>query len=53
MTTHTLAVDGATLTYDVHGDLAGAAPDRPVLLTVGSPMDAVGFQALAEQVGVG
>lgn len=39
-----------TITYDVHGHLAAATPGRPVLLAVGSPMDAVGFQALAELV---
>lgn len=39
-----------TITYDVHGRLAAATPGRPVLLAVGSPMDAVGFQALAELV---
>jgi pimeloyl-ACP methyl ester carboxylesterase len=41
--THTLAVPGATLTYDVRGDLA----DRPVLLMIGSPMGASGFPTLA------
>ncbi|WP_022923532.1 alpha/beta fold hydrolase [Serinicoccus marinus] len=48
--TRTVGEGADLITYDVHGDLAGAAPDRPVLLAVGSPMDAVGFQALAEQV---
>lgn len=38
------------ITYDVHGELADATPERPVLLAFGSPMDAVGFQALAEQL---
>lgn len=42
-TTHTLG----PITYDVHGDLAGATPERPVLVLVGSPMDASGFGTLA------
>jgi pimeloyl-ACP methyl ester carboxylesterase len=41
--THTLAAPGATLTYDVRGDLA----DQPVLLMIGSPMGASGFPTLA------
>jgi pimeloyl-ACP methyl ester carboxylesterase len=43
--THTIGVPGATLTYDVRGDLA----DRPVLLMIGSPMGASGFPTLASQ----
>ncbi|MEV8373913.1 alpha/beta hydrolase [Kribbella sp. NPDC056861] len=43
--THTLAVPGADLTYDVRGDLQ----DRPVLLMIGSPMGASGFPTLAAQ----
>jgi pimeloyl-ACP methyl ester carboxylesterase len=31
----------------VRGDLAASTPDRPVLMMVGSPMDAVGFGTLA------
>ena len=43
--THTLAVPGAVLTYDVRpGDGYGTAP---VLLMVGSPMGAAGFGTLA------
>lgn len=38
------------ITYDVHGNLAEATPERPVLLAVGSPMDAGGFLALAAQM---
>jgi pimeloyl-ACP methyl ester carboxylesterase len=34
------------VTYDVHGDLAGATPERPALLMIGSPMDASGFETL-------
>lgn len=41
--TQTLDVPGATLTYDVRGDLA----NRPVLLLIGSPMGAGGFPTLA------
>ncbi|WP_329482701.1 alpha/beta hydrolase [Kribbella sp. NBC_01484] len=41
--THTIGVPGATMTYDVRGDLA----DRPVLLMFGSPMGASGFPTLA------
>ena len=43
--THTLDVPGATLTYDVRGDLAER--DQPVLLLIGSPMGASGFPTLA------
>lgn len=45
--THELAVPGATLVYDVHGDLATCTPDSPPLLIFGSPMDATGFGTLA------
>lgn len=41
--TQTLDVPGATLTYDVRGDLA----NRPVLLIIGCPMGASGFPTLA------
>ncbi|MEN3266841.1 alpha/beta hydrolase, partial [Pseudonocardia sp.] len=43
--THTLDVPGATLTYDVRGDLSQL--DQPVLLLIGSPMGASGFLTLA------
>jgi pimeloyl-ACP methyl ester carboxylesterase len=43
--TSTIDVPGATLTYDVRGDLAGR--DQPVLLMIGSPMGASGFPTLA------
>lgn len=45
--TRTVEAPGATLTYDIRGDLAGATPDRPALLLIGSPMDASGFATLA------
>jgi pimeloyl-ACP methyl ester carboxylesterase len=41
--TQTIDVPGATLTYDVRGDLA----NRPPLLLIGSPMGASGFPTLA------
>ncbi len=44
--THTVGSGTATVTYDVHGDLAEATPERPVLFMIGSPMDAVGFTTL-------
>jgi pimeloyl-ACP methyl ester carboxylesterase len=44
--THTVGSGTATVTYDVHGDLAEATPERPVLFLIGSPMDAVGFTTL-------
>ncbi|MEV0002937.1 alpha/beta hydrolase [Micromonospora sp. NPDC050980] len=47
--THTLAVPGADLVYDVRGPLP--PPDgRPVLLMIGQPMTAEGFAALAEHL---
>ncbi|MFI7218022.1 alpha/beta fold hydrolase [Micromonospora maritima] len=45
--THTLAVPGADLVYDVRGPLPPAG-GRPVLLMVGQPMTAEGFDALAQ-----
>lgn len=44
METHHIAVPGATLTYDVRGDLASG--DVPLVM-IGSPMDASGFGSLA------
>lgn len=44
----TLDVPGATLAYDVRGDLGDTA--EPVLLLIGSPMDATGFGTLASYV---
>ncbi|GAA4466155.1 alpha/beta fold hydrolase [Phytohabitans houttuyneae] len=43
--THTIDAPGAVVTYDVHPAEGGA----PALLLFGSPMDASGFAALAEQ----
>ena len=45
--TRTVGTGTATVTYDVHGDLADATPERPVLMMFGSPMDASGFGTLA------
>jgi pimeloyl-ACP methyl ester carboxylesterase len=45
LTTHTLDVLGATLTYDVRGNDAGT---EPILLLVGSPMGAAGFGTLSQ-----
>ena len=45
LTTHTLDVPGATLTYDVRGNDAGT---EPILLLVGSPMGAAGFGTLSQ-----
>lgn len=46
MTTHTLAVEGADIVYDVEGPLPPAG-GRPALLMIGQPMDARGFRTLA------
>ena len=45
--THTLAVPGVDLVYDVRGPLP-PADGRPALLMIGQPMSAEGFGALAE-----
>src|SRR4029079_1739949 len=44
LTTHTLDVPGAVLTYDVRPNESSS---HPVLLMIGSPMGAAGFGALA------
>jgi uncharacterized protein YndB with AHSA1/START domain/pimeloyl-ACP methyl ester carboxylesterase len=44
MTTHTLDVPGATLTYDVRRNDAST---EPILLLIGSPMGAAGFGTLS------
>ncbi|MEU8328963.1 alpha/beta hydrolase [Micromonospora sp. NPDC048839] len=44
--THTLAVPGVDLVYDVRGPLPPSG-GRPVLLMIGQPMTAEGFTALA------
>ena len=45
MTTHTLDVPGATLTYDVRRNEAST---EPILLLIGLPMGAAGFGTLAK-----
>ncbi|QBI52633.1 alpha/beta fold hydrolase [Streptomonospora litoralis] len=45
--TRTVDAPGATIHYDVRGDLSDADAARPVLMLVGSPMDASGFATLA------
>ena len=47
MQTHTLDTPGATITYDVRGDLSEASAERPLLMMVASPMDAPAFATLA------
>lgn len=47
VTSRTVGEGTSTVTYDIRGDLATATADRPVLLMVGSPMDASGFGTLA------
>jgi pimeloyl-ACP methyl ester carboxylesterase len=49
--THTVGQGEDTIHYDVHGDLDTATPQRPVLVMVGSPMDATGFGSLAARFG--
>lgn len=44
ITTHTLEVPGAVLTYDVR---RGESSTEPVLMMIGSPMGAAGFATLA------
>jgi pimeloyl-ACP methyl ester carboxylesterase len=44
--THTVDAPGATVTYDVR---TAQESTEPILLMIGSPMDASGFAALAEQ----
>jgi pimeloyl-ACP methyl ester carboxylesterase len=45
MTTHTLNVSGATLTYDVRRNDTSA---EPILVLIGSPMGAAGFGTLSQ-----
>ncbi|GAB3464926.1 alpha/beta hydrolase [Streptomonospora sediminis] len=45
--TRTLDAPGAAITYDIRGGLGAATADAPVLMLVGSPMDASGFTTLA------
>ncbi|KIH96465.1 hydrolase [Streptomonospora alba] len=45
--TRSVEAPGATIHYDVRGDLSEATAETPVLMLVGSPMDASGFTTLA------
>src|SRR5687767_6390990 len=45
--TRTVGEGEDTITYDIHGDLADATPDRPVLFVFGTPMEADAFGPLA------
>lgn len=45
--TRTVGAGTATITYDVRGDPTAATPERPPLVMIGSPMDAVGFTTLS------
>jgi pimeloyl-ACP methyl ester carboxylesterase len=45
--THVVGEGDDAVTYDVHGDLADAAPDRPVLFMFASPMEAAAFGPMA------
>ncbi|MFD0774231.1 alpha/beta fold hydrolase [Streptomonospora algeriensis] len=49
--TRTLEAPGATIHYDVRGDLSEATAEAPALMLVGSPMDASGFTTLAGYFG--
>jgi pimeloyl-ACP methyl ester carboxylesterase len=45
MTTHTLDVPGATLTYDIRQNVTS---NEPILVLIGFPMGAAGFDSLAK-----
>ncbi|MDT0301501.1 alpha/beta fold hydrolase [Streptomonospora wellingtoniae] len=49
--TRTVDAPGATIRFDVRGDLGGATAEAPVLMMVGSPMEASGFTTLAGYFG--
>ena len=49
MTTNTLETDGASIVYDVRGELP-PADGRPPLVLIGQPMDASGFGALSSHL---
>lgn len=50
VTTHVVGSGDDAITYDIHGDLADATEERPVLFVFGAPMDASGFAQLVEQI---
>jgi pimeloyl-ACP methyl ester carboxylesterase len=45
--THVVGEGDDAVTYDIHGDLADATPDRPVLFMFATPMDAAAFGPMA------
>lgn len=47
VTTHVVGVGDDAITYDVHGDLADATPQKPALFLFAAPMDATGLATLA------
>ncbi|MBS1674089.1 MAG: alpha/beta hydrolase [Actinobacteria bacterium] len=50
-TTRTVGEGDDAITYDVHGDLATARPDRPPLFLFAAPMEASAFAQLAAHFG--
>jgi pimeloyl-ACP methyl ester carboxylesterase len=44
---HVVGEGDDAITYDVHGDLADATPDRPVLFMFAAPMEAAAFGPMA------
>lgn len=49
-TTRTVGEGEDLITYDVHGALEDATPERPALVLLGSPMEAEAFLPLAAQL---
>ncbi len=49
VSTRTLKVTGAELSFNLHGDPADASAERPTLMIVGTPMGAEGFGTLARK----
>ncbi|MFD4957999.1 alpha/beta fold hydrolase [Microbacterium sp. NPDC058389] len=47
VTTHVVGTGDDAITYDIHGDLAAATAERPVLFLFAAPMDAGGLGLLA------
>lgn len=45
--THVVGEGDEAVTYDIHGDLADATPDRPVLFMFATPMEAAAFGPMA------
>ena len=49
--THVVGAGDDAVTYDIHGDLADATPDRPVLFMFATPMEAAAFGPMAGLFG--